>query len=205
MPEFMGMNFLEAQHFAETTQRDFLAAGFQTGMRLVQHYEKSQVLIVPTDKTVFQVKFRVSVKANRALLVFRSENDALPAFKIDVGNIQMRQSVHAHSGKGKHIDPVLITQLGTAIPHHPHGLIGIGFLDGLIGADFMNSPDGAFEDIVFVLQPGKKTGKNAADIVNVAAAAPAGLLIVRHWRRSSVVICTMRLSRVCSSLAMVVW
>ncbi len=98
MPEFIGMNFLEASHFAETTQMDFLAADFQTGMRLVQHYEKSLVLIVPTGETVFQMKFRVSVKANRALLVFRSENDALPAFKIDVGNIQMRQSVHAHSG-----------------------------------------------------------------------------------------------------------
>lgn len=98
LPEFIGMNFLEASHFAETTQMDFLAADFQTGMRFVQHYEKSLVLIVPTGETVFQMKFRVSVKANRALLVFRSENDALPAFKIDVGNIQMRQSVHAHSG-----------------------------------------------------------------------------------------------------------
>ena len=70
--------------------------------------------------------------------------------------------------------------MGTAIPHHLHGFVGIGFLDGLVGADFVNSPDGAFENIVFVLQPGEKAGKNAADVVDVAAAAPAGLLIVHQ-------------------------
>ena len=92
----------------------------------------------------------------------------------------MHQFSHAHSGGRKHIDHSQIAQMGTAIPHHLHGLVGIGFLDGLIGADFVNSPDGAFENIVFVLQPCEKAGKNATDIVDIAAAAPAGLLIVRQ-------------------------
>ena len=70
--------------------------------------------------------------------------------------------------------------MGTAIPHHPHGLIGIGFLDGLVGADFVHSPNVAFENIVFLLQSGKKAGKTAADIVDVATAAPAVLLIVHQ-------------------------
>lgn len=178
--EFMGVDFFEAQQFSKTAQADFHAADFQAGMRFVQRYEKRGILIGTAGEVVFQMDFRTGIKINRAFLVSLSENDALPVFKINVGDIQMHQFSYAHPGGRKHIDHSQIAQMGTAVPHHLHGLVGIGFLDGLVGADFVNSADGAFEDIVFVLQPCEKAGKNAANIVDIAAAASASLLIIRQ-------------------------
>ena len=155
-PEFMGMDFFKTQHLAKAAQADFHATDFQAGMGFVQRYEKRRVLIGTAGEIIFQMDFRAGIKINRAFLVSLSENDALPVFKINVGNIQMHQFADAHSGGGEHIDHSQIAQMGTAIPHHFHGLVGIGFLDGLVGADFVNSADGAFENIVFVLQPCKK-------------------------------------------------
>lgn len=89
----------------------------------------------------FQTDFREGIKINWALLVFPAGDDALPAFKIDVEKIQIRQFAHAHSSGEKHVDHALIAQMSTAISHLFPGLVGIGFLDEFVGADFVNSSD----------------------------------------------------------------
>lgn len=178
--EFMRMHFFKAKQLAEAAEPDFYAADFQAGVRLIQRHEQRGVLIGAAGDIVFQVNLGSGVKVNRALLVPLSEDDALPVFKVDVRNVQMHQLAHAHSGGGEHIDHGQVAQMGTAIPHHLHRLVGIGFLDGLIGADLVDAADRAFEDIVFVLQPCEKAGQNAANVVDIAAAAPTGLLVIRQ-------------------------
>ena len=44
----------------------------------------------------------------------------------------------------------------------------------------MNTPDGAFQYMVFFLQPGKKAGDIAANVVHSGFAAVVDLLVVRQ-------------------------
>ena len=52
------------------------------------------------------------------------------------------------------------------IPHKLQSLVGIGIFDHLGRFHLMDAADRAFDDIVFILQPGKETGNIAPDIVN---------------------------------------
>ena len=64
------------------------------------------------------------------------------------------------------------------IPHEFQRLIRIGVFDHFSGFDLVDAADRAFDDIVFILQPGKETGQNAPDVVNGHFAGTAILLII---------------------------
>ena len=65
------------------------------------------------------------------------------------------------------------------IPQFFDNLIRDNFFDLLFSLNFVNPPHRAFQNVIFLLQPGKETGNIAPDIDNRCLAALIDLLIIR--------------------------
>ena len=123
------------------------------------------------------MNLRSSIKVYFSLFVALAENDALPFLKIDVISIQLDQLSHAHTGGGKQVDDGKIAGVFAMIPHDFQRFIRIGFFYGFASLDLMNPAHRTLQDQIFILQPGKEAGQDAADVVHCDFAGVVAALI----------------------------
>ena len=116
--------------------------------------------------------FGTCIKVNGALLAAFSEYNALSVFKINVIYVKTHQLSDTHSCRSQQVNHRQISQTTALIAHCFKRFVCVGFFDCLAGSYFVDPADGAFDDIIFILQPSKKAGKYASDVVYVTFAAP---------------------------------
>ena len=94
------------------------------------------------------------------------ENDAGSLVEVYIRSVQFDQFSNTHPGGSQQFHHCQVANFRTSITQNFNGFVGKRFFNDLCGLDPMDTPHRTFNDIIFILKPGKKAGENPAYIVN---------------------------------------
>ena len=123
------------------------------------------------------MNLRPGIEIDFPFLVALAEDNALPFLEIDIFPIELDQLPDTHSGRGEQVDDSKVAGVFAMISHDLQRFIRIGFLDGFAGFDLVDPAHRAFQDQVFLLQPGEEAGQDATNIVHRHLAGVVSTLI----------------------------
>ena len=164
--EFVGVDPAQVQLFAKLVHPDLDPANLQPVVGMLQRNEQGGVVVRPAVQVVLEVYLRPGVEIHLPLFVPLAEHDALAVREVDILPVEEHQLADAHSGGRQQVDQSQIPTVFAVVAHDLQRLVGVGFLDRSARLYLVYAADGAFHDVVLILQPGKKARKDPPDIVD---------------------------------------
>ena len=164
-PEFVRMDVVDMGGAAELGQKPLHTGDRQAVPGRVEPDEKRAVRVLPFCEILLEMDFRFRVKVDSPFFIPFSQDDALPAVKINIRPVQVYQFSHTDPGGDQEIDDRQVSGMAALIPQALQILVSQSLFYKLSCFDFVDAAHRTFGNIVLILQPDEERRHNVPNIV----------------------------------------